>query len=144
MLPQDDGLSRHEGFRILIVEDSPAFRRVLREILSREFPAMSIEEVGDGTEAMEKIKTFLPNLVFMDIRLPGVNGLELTAMIRKDYPEVTVIVLTSYDLEEYREAAQRYGANYFLAKGTTTEEEIVSLVKRVESGLTPPLEGARP
>lgn len=137
MLQQDDGLPRHEGFRTLIIEDSPAFRRVLREILGREFPAMSIEEVGDGTETMEKVKTFLPNLVFMDIRLPGVNGLELTAKIRKDYPEVTVIVLTSYDLEEYRGAAQRYGANYFLAKGTATEEEIVTLVKRVESGLTP-------
>lgn len=134
MLSQGNLFFRNHVFRTLIVEDSPAFRRVLRGILDREFPGMSIEEVDDGGAAMQRVRTFLPDLVFMDIRLPGVNGLELTARIKKDYPDITVIVLTSYDLEEYREAAKRYGANYFLTKGSSTEEEIVGLVKRVKNG----------
>lgn len=134
MFTMGDGFPMNKVLRTLIVEDSPAFRRVLREILDRQFPGMSIEEVGDGAKAMEKVKAFVPNLVFMDIRLPGVNGLELTASIKRDFPGVTVIVLTSYDLEEYRDAAERYGANHFLTKGSTTEEEIVRLVKLVRNG----------
>ena len=125
------------GFRILIVEDNTSFRRILKEILLRRFPGMAVEDAGEGNEAIQKVKTFTPDLVFMDIRLPGENGLELTRRIKKDYPGITVIVLTSYDLPEYREAAQKYGANYFLTKGLSTEEEIVTLVESIQDSSKP-------
>ena len=125
------------GFRTLIVEDNASFRRILKEILLRRFPGMAVEDAGEGNEAIQKVKTFTPDLVFMDIRLPGENGLELTGRIKKDYPGITVIVLTSYDLPEYREAAQKYGANYFLTKGLSTEEEIVTLVESIQDSSKP-------
>ena len=118
-------------FRTLLVEDNTSFRKILKDDLESEFPSMEIIEAGDGTEALEKIGSSPPNLIFMDIRLPGKNGLELTRMIKADHPEITVIVLTSYDLPEYREAAVRYKADYFFSKGSIASDEIADLVKSI-------------
>lgn len=117
----------------LIVEDNATFRRSLRDMLCARFPAMSIEEAGDGTEALQKVHTLTPDLVFMDIKLPGLNGLEVTRKIRADHRTVAVIVLTSYDLPEYRDAAYRSGANYFLTKGVATGDEIMAVVQSIMS-----------
>jgi YesN/AraC family two-component response regulator len=92
---------------------------------------MSIEEAGDGDEALQKIGLSTPDLIFMDIKLPGENGLHLTQKIKAKYPEVVVIVLTSYDFPEYREAAFQYGANHFMVKGLSTNEEILALVESI-------------
>jgi len=118
-------------FRTLLVEDNVSFRKILKDDLESEFPLMEISEAGDGTEAMEKIGPSPPNLIFMDIRLPGQNGLELTRMIKADHPDIIVIVLTSYDLPEYREAAVRYKADHFFSKSSIAAEEIAKLVKSI-------------
>lgn len=94
---------------------------------------MDISEAGDGEEALRKIKAHLPDLIFIDIKLPGENGLELTKKIKADYPDITVIILTSYDLPEYREAAHQYKADYFLPKGSTSTEDILKLVQSILS-----------
>lgn len=115
----------------LIVEDNAIFRRSLKEVLRTRFPAMAIEEAGDGKEALSKVQTFLPDLIFMDIKLPGENGLELTRKIKSRDQSKVVIVLTSYDLPEYREAAYQSGANYFFTKGLATGDEIMDLVESI-------------
>jgi DNA-binding NarL/FixJ family response regulator len=123
-------------FKTLIVEDNVSFRQTLLEILAGHFPFMSIEEAGDGDEALEKIDLSAPDLIFMDIKLPGENGLQLTRKMKAKDSEVVVIVLTSYDFPEYREAAYQYGANHFMVKGQSTNEEILALVESIleESG----------
>ena len=118
-------------FKTLIVEDNVSFRQTLLEILAARFPFMSIEEAGDGDEALEKIDLSAPDLIFMDIKLPGENGLQLTRRIKAKYSEVVVVVLTSYDFPEYREAAFRFGANHFMVKGQSTNEEILALVESI-------------
>ena len=120
--------------RTLIVEDNVQFRRSFREILENQFPEMVIFEASDGKEAFETIAASQPHLVFMDIRLPGENGLELTKKIKARAPGIVVIVLTSYDLPEYREVANEYGANHFLVKGLTTGSEIAAIVRSLFSG----------
>lgn len=95
---------------------------------------MEIIEAEDGKEAMQKIGVQPPDLVFMDIKLPGENGLDLTWKIKAKYPDVIVIILTSYDTLEYREAADRAKANYFLSKGTSSKESILSLVESIVAG----------
>jgi DNA-binding NarL/FixJ family response regulator len=115
--------------QILIVEDNRFYRHALRDSLKTRFPAVGIDEAGDGKEAMEKANAFCPDLVFMDIRLPDESGLELTRKIRAMYPHISIIILTSYDIPEYEEAAARFGANRFIAKNSTTEEELLTLVK---------------
>jgi CheY-like chemotaxis protein len=105
--------------KTLIVDDNATFRQMLKQSLRSRFPTMEIEEEPDGRDLLNKIDTFDPKIVFMDIRLPGENGLELTKEIKKNYPDITVIILTSYDLPEYRQAARESMADYFVPKGSS-------------------------
>jgi DNA-binding NarL/FixJ family response regulator len=123
-----------DGPRVLIVEDSPVFRKLLKETLHSRFPSMQISEAEDGKEALQKVKDLCPELIFMDIKLPGETGLELTKKIKAQCPDITVIILTSYDTPEYREAAVQSKANYFLSKGSSTREGILTLVKSILNG----------
>ncbi len=129
--------------KVLIVEDSTLFRRVFRETLQSRFPSMEIHEACDSEEALEKIEAFLPDLVFVDIELPGENGLRLTRKIKTLRPGIVIIILTAYDLPEYREAAGQY-TRYFLSKGSSTREEIFRLVESVLSERSPSSSGSSP
>lgn len=62
-------------FKAMLVEDNPSFRQVVKNDLQDQFPSMDIIEAGDGVEAFQKIDSHPPNLIFMDIQLPGENGL---------------------------------------------------------------------
>jgi len=115
----------------MLVEDNPSFRQILKENLKDLFPSMKIVEAGDGVEAFQKIESDSPHLVFMDIRLPGENGLELTRRIKADHPDIVVIILTSYESPEYREAAIRFKADYFFSKDAIANDEIYALVKSI-------------
>lgn len=119
--------------KTLIVEDNATFRQSLKATLETEFPLMVIEEAEDGKEAMQRVTTFRPDLIFMDIKLPGETGLDLTKRIKTHDTSIVIIILTSYDLPEYREAAQQYGADYFVSKGSSTREEILELVRSISS-----------
>ncbi len=116
--------------KTLIVEDSKTFRETFKNALSKRFPSMVIEDANDGTEAMKKIRTFQPDLIFMDIRLPGQSGLELTEKIKADDPDIIIIILTDYDLPEYRAAAQKGGADDFIPKGSLHLSEIQQIMDR--------------
>jgi len=125
-------------FKVLLVEDSLHFRLLLKENLKDRFPSMVVEEATEGIEAMQKIDSVCPDLVFMDIRLPGENGLSLTKRIKAQCPDIKVIILTSYDLPEYRQTASQLGASHFIAKGSTTMEEILDMVDSISAELGKP------
>ena len=118
-----------DPFRVMLVEDEEDFRRILARFLLAKFPSMVLEEAADGKEAIERIRDFIPHLVFIDIQLPGENGLEVTRRIKALFPDTKVVILTSYDFPEYREAARACGVYQFLSKGLCTAEEIENLVK---------------
>jgi len=118
-------------YKTLVVEDNLVFRETLVRLLNDRFTRMQIESTGDGRLAMEKYSAFFPNLVLMDIRLPGESGLELTRKIRLTDREVTIVILTSHDAPEYRQAATKNGANFFVSKSNTSSEEIISLVESI-------------
>ena len=117
--------------KILIVEDNDTFRHTLRSLLHSRFTAMAFEEARDGRETLQKTTDFLPNLILMDIKLQGENGLALTRQIKDKFPEIVIILLTNYDLPVYRVAAYESGADYFLGKGSSTAEEILRLVDSI-------------
>jgi DNA-binding NarL/FixJ family response regulator len=102
--------------RILIVDDNAFSLQFLKETLHSRFPSIDILEAANGEEALQKIKTLPPDAIFMDLRLPGENGLELTKKIKAQYPDIIVVILSNYDLPEYREAAYQCRANHFLPK----------------------------
>jgi len=113
----------------LLVDDDPRFRETLKEILRSRFPSMDIAEAAETGEALKKIEGRVPDLIFMDIQLPGENGLFLTRRIKKSHPSLPVIILTNHDLPEYREAASDYGADAFLSKQETSLTELVETVE---------------
>ena len=114
---------------VLLVEDNPIFRKSLKKMLAFRFPGLKIGEVSDGEEALQELENTNPDLIFMDIKLPGRNGLEVTRIIKEANSEVEVIILTSYDIPEYREAAFKSGANHFFVKGSTASDEIANIVR---------------
>ena len=120
-------------FRTMLVEDNLIFRESLRDSLRLKFPSIEIIEAGNGAEALEKTDSLSPNLIFMDIRLPGQSGLELTEKIKTLHPEIMITVLTDYDIPEYREAAARFKAYHFFSKDSMTIEKIIPLVRSVLS-----------
>jgi len=122
-------------FRTLIVEDNKIFRQSLKEMVGGRFAFMLIDEAGDGKEAREKVHTLCPDLIFMDIKLRGESGLELTKAIKTRHKKTIIIMLTNYDLPEYRRAAYGCGASYFIAKGSSTIDEVVGIVESVLSDL---------
>jgi len=118
------------GLKVLIVEDSTLFRQLLKKTLHDRFLSIEIYEAADGEEALKKIESLRPNLIFMDIGLPGENGLELTRKVKGRYPNIIVIILTGYDLGEYRESSSR-NADYVLLKDLSTIENIPTLVESI-------------
>jgi len=83
---------------------------------------MEIEEEPDGRDIFDKIDSFRPKIIFMDIRLPGENGLELTEKIKRNYPDITVVILANHDLPEYRQAARESMADYFVLKDSSIQD----------------------
>jgi len=120
--------------RVLIVEDNRIFREAFKKGLLDYFPSMVIQEAANGDEALQKIKEGLPALIFMDIRLPGTNGLQLTQKVKADFPDITVAILTDYDLPEYRQAAVQYGADRFYVKNSLKWDELEALVQSISPG----------
>lgn len=121
--------------RVLLVEDDGIFREAFKGDLCEHFPSAVVEEATSGDEALQKIRAVLPHLIFMDIRLPGMNGLRLTRKIKKDSPGITIAVLTSYDLPEYRETAVESGADRFFVKSSFKWDEVEALVKSISPGV---------
>ncbi len=115
--------------RILIVDNDDAFRQIFRTTLRASLPTIAIDEAAGGIEALQKVDTFLPDLIFMDIRLPGENGLNLTKKIKATHPNIAILILSSYDKPEYREAASRFGADRFLVKTSLSHRDLEGLVK---------------
>ncbi len=104
--------------RLLIVEDNNLFRKTLRESLKASYPEIAIDEAADGVEAMKRVNGFAPDLILMDMRLPGESGLGLTRKIKAAYPDIIIFILTNYDSQECREAASRYGADRYIPKNS--------------------------
>ncbi len=119
---------------VLIVDDSASFRQSFAVHLHQYFPGMAITEAADAVEALEKVNATHPDLLFVDIQLPGESGLELTRKIKADWPKVVVAMLTAYDLPEYREAAQNLGADHFFSKSAPMEE-LEAVIQSIESQL---------
>ena len=117
--------------RVLIVEENLLFREAYRRELLRHFPFISIQEAKDGGEAMEKIQRMTPSLIFMDIGLPGLNGLQLTRRIKEAFPNIRIAMLTGYDFPEYRRTASQYGADRYFLKDSIDWKEVEEFIQYV-------------
>ena len=112
---------------LLIVDDQPAICELLNEAFASE--GYQIETASNSDQAIRAIRARVPKLIFMDINMPGKNGLEVTQKIKEVNSDVEVVILTSYDIPEYRAAALRSGASHFFIKGNSGSDEIATFVR---------------
>jgi DNA-binding NarL/FixJ family response regulator len=108
-----------------MVDDNLDFLKTLKDILLPHFPSASIHEAHSGEETVQKVEERFPDLIFMDIGLPGANGLATTRQIKAKRPDIPILILTSYDSPEFRRAAAEAGADGFLSKNEDSSDDII-------------------
>ena len=108
--------------RVVIADDIQILRQGLAAILGRDKEISVAGLAADGQEACELCKKEKPDVVLMDIRMPEVDGVECTRLIKEAYPQIKVIILTTFDDDEYVFGALRYGASGYLLKGVSVAE----------------------
>jgi DNA-binding NarL/FixJ family response regulator len=113
--------------RVMVVDDQPMIRGGFRMIIDSEPDMKVVAEAGDGEQALESARRFDPDVVLMDIRMPGMDGIAAAEAILRNDPGVRIIMLTTFDLDEYVYDALRIGASGFLLKNGSPED----LVKAV-------------
>ena len=121
--------------RVLICDDQVVVREGLRAILSTAPGIQVVGEASDGAEALELVPQTQPAVVLMDLKMPGLNGVQATRAIRDRYPDVRVLVLTTYDADEWVFDAIRSGASGYLLKDTP-REGLIAAIKGTAAGKT--------
>jgi DNA-binding NarL/FixJ family response regulator len=115
--------------RIIIADDQTLFVQSLKSVIESRSDAIEIMGIAyDGREAVELVKSFRPDIALLDIRMPLMDGVEATAIIRRKYPETQVVILTTYDDEVYVHEALSRGAVGYLLKETQPSNLIMSLL----------------
>jgi len=108
--------------KVFIADDSPILRERLKMMLS-DYPGVEIAgEAQNAPEAVQSIRKLKPDLVILDIRMPGGGGIEVLQCIKKDLPRIKVIVFTNYPYPQYRKKCMELGADFFFVKSIPFEE----------------------
>ncbi|MCK2023356.1 response regulator transcription factor [Microbacterium sp. kSW2-24] len=128
-----------EKIRVLLVDDQQLIRLGFRMVLEAENDIEVVGEAGDGEVAIAQAAVLQPDLVLMDIRMPGLDGIAATEQIVHRHPQTRVLVLTTFDLDEYAFGAIRAGASGFLLKDVQRHELLSALraVHRGDAALSP-------
>ncbi len=113
--------------RVVLVDDDDLMRAGLRSVLSSDETIDVVGEAGDGREAVDRIRGLRPDLVLMDIRMPDLDGISATREVLATSPEVKVVVLTTFEQDDYIFDALGAGASGFLLKRTQPEELIAAI-----------------
>jgi len=106
--------------RLMIVDDNPRARGALSAFISTQNWMTVVCEASNGEEAVEKIRSQIPDVILMDIQMPVMDGLKATQIIKKRWPQIKIIALTLYS--NYQSQAKQAGADAFLIKGCSVEE----------------------
>jgi two-component system, NarL family, response regulator len=132
-VPPAKRLKKNSAIRILVVDDHAAFRTGLATLLRSQPDMEVVAEAGDGLEAVKVFRREKPDVVLMDLRLPGLSGVEAIIAIRKEFPQARVVVLTTFDGDEDICRAIQSGAKSYLLKDMS-KDEITSTIRGVHAG----------
>jgi len=119
--------------RVLLVDDQPLLRQGYRMVLSAQDDLEVVGEAADGAAAVRAAHTLRPDVVLMDVRMPGMDGIEATRQIVQQTPDVRVIILTTFDVDQYAFSALRAGASGFLLKNVPPDD-LLSGIRAVATG----------
>jgi DNA-binding NarL/FixJ family response regulator len=126
-------LNSSKQIKIMLVDDHPAFRKGMAALIESNPGLQVIAETGDGSKALELYRQSQPDVVLMDLRLPGMGGVEAIMAIRKEFPDARVIVLTTFDMDEDIFRAIQSGAKSYLLKDTP-DDELAEVIRAVHAG----------
>ncbi|MEG0329917.1 MAG: response regulator transcription factor [Longicatena sp.] len=119
--------------KIIIADDQELIRESLKIILSMNKEFDVIDTVESGNAVIESIRKQEPDIILMDVRMPNMDGVQCTKFVKEVYPNIKVIVLTTFDDDEYIFSSIKYGASGYLLKGVSLEE-LTSAIKTVLQG----------
>ncbi len=119
--------------RVFLADDHLILREGIRSLLEKVPGIEMIGEADNGTEAVAKVGQLMPDVVLMDITMPGLNGLEATRQIKQQYPTVKVLILTMHETDQYLSEMLEAGASGYVVK-TTTSSELISAIRDVYQG----------
>ena len=121
------------GIRVLIVDDHTLFRESLRSLLDKDADIEVVGEAADGIEAVDRLTQLQPDVVLMDVAMPGINGLQTTRRMKKENPSVKVLALTMYETEQHVFEMLCAGAVGYVPKRASAGE-LISAIKAVYQG----------
>ncbi|MBW4694829.1 MAG: response regulator transcription factor [Lyngbya sp. HA4199-MV5] len=121
--------------RVLLVDDQTIIRQGLRSLLEAKPDLQIVGEAENGQTALQQVEMLQPDVVLMDIRMPGMDGVAATQTITQTFANTKVLVLTTFDDDEYVSQAMRVGANGYLLKDTPSEE-LALAIRLVHRGYT--------
>jgi DNA-binding NarL/FixJ family response regulator len=122
-------------YSILLVDDYPPVRRMIREIIEAHPDLEVIGEFDDGRELLQYLAKFKAHLILLDISMPHLGGFEATLKVKRDYPEIKVLILTIHKYKEYAERAMALGAEGYLLK-EEVGDELLSAITSLRQGQT--------
>lgn len=108
--------------KVMIADDQALIRESLQIILSAHKDMEVVSTVGDGYEVLKEVPKTHPDVILMDIRMPGMDGVMATKEVKQHYPQIKIIILTTFDDDEFIFSALKYGASGYLLKGVSTDE----------------------
>ncbi|MFS0863980.1 response regulator transcription factor [Fredinandcohnia sp. 179-A 10B2 NHS] len=120
-------------FRVLLADDHPTFRTGLASLVNNDKTFEVVGEAGSGDEVISIAKTLQPDVVIMDIQMPGINGIEATRQITTLFPNVRILVMTMFEDDQTVAAAMRAGARGYVLKGALPNE-IIRAIQAVAAG----------
>jgi DNA-binding NarL/FixJ family response regulator len=133
--------AKTDRIRVLLVDDHAILREGVHALLAREPDILVVGEAEDGRQALEQVEELHPDVVIMDIVMPGMNGLEATQLLKERHPEVRTLILSMYDDQEYVVQIIQAGACGYVLKRVVTED-LVRAIREVHAGgsfLYPPI-----
>jgi DNA-binding NarL/FixJ family response regulator len=120
--------------KVLIADDQELIRQSLKVVLSANKDIEVVGTVCNGNEVVESIHRYKPDVILMDVRMPEMDGVQCTKIIKESYPNIKIIVLTTFDDDEYIFNALKYGASGYLLKGVSMDELIKAIHTVVNGG----------
>lgn len=122
-----------EKIKIVIADDQELIRDSLKIVLSANPDMEVIDTVADGRQVIRSVRSVKPDIILMDVRMPEMDGVSCTQIIKENYPQIKIIILTTFDDDEYVYNALKFGASGYLLKGVSMAQ-LTSAIRTVYSG----------
>lgn len=125
--------------KVLIADDQELIRQSLKIVLGADSEIEITDSVGDGTDVLKSLEKNVPDVILMDVRMPKMDGTVCTKEVKKKYPDVKIIILTTFDDDDFIYSALKYGASGYILKGISMEglKQAIVTVHRGGSMINP-------